>query len=309
VEEHLLQPFLVDLLFVIFPNKMATIDNKYVAELLQTSTGTEGQLLIVRKIYDTLIEEVNKALIPRSEAAIVFSPSDIPGSSIDVDLATPDSMDVRLVGEGADIPLDNVAYTTTNLKPLKYGVGIRITREMMEDGKWNMLQHNIKIAAKRLAENETSLVLTALDSAANTVSGGASVTIANLTRAIQYLDDADYNATSLLVGNEVLYDLRNIDTFVEADKLGNRDMIASGFVGRLYGLDVMRFSTNAAPSSTYSKYAYVFDKSQAYAIAEKRPVSVENFDLLNCDMSAASITQRLTVKILRTSAVAKITSS
>ena len=280
-----------------------------IQELLNTGIATEGSLLIVKKIYDTLIEETEKALLPRSEAAIVFGPAQIPGSSIDIDLATANTMDVRVVAEGAEIPLDNADYTSTNLKPVKYGVAIRITKELMEDAKWNLLEHNIKIAGKRFAENETNLVITALDSAANTVSGGAAITIANITRAIQYLDDSDFNATTLAAGNEVINDMRNIDTFVEADKLGSREMLATGFIGRVYGLNVIRFSTNAAPSSTYSKYAYIYDKAQAYAIAEKRPVMIDRFDLPNCDMSAASITQRIVVSILRSSAVAKITTA
>ena len=110
---------------------------KYVQELLSTALGTEGQLLIPRKIYDTLIEEVDKVLIPRSEAALYFGPGDIPGSSIDVDKVTPNTMDVRVVGEGAQIPIDQVKYTSQNLKPLKYGISIIITKEMMEDAKWN----------------------------------------------------------------------------------------------------------------------------------------------------------------------------
>ena len=284
--------------------KMETIQ-----ELLNTGIATEGSLLIVKKIYDTLIEETEKALLPRSEAAIVFGPAQIPGSSIDIDLATANTMDVWVVAEGAEIPLDNADYTSTNLKPVKYGVAIRITKELMEDAKWNLLEHNIKIAGKRFAENETNLVITALDSAANTVSGGAAITIANITRAIQYLDDSDFNATTLAAGNEVINDMRNIDTFVEADKLGSREMLATGFIGRVYGLNVIRFSTNAAPSSTYSKYAYIYDKAQAYAIAEKRPVMIDRFDLPNCDMSAASVTQRIVAQILRSSAVAKITTA
>ena len=86
---------------------------------------------------------------------------------------------------------------------------IRITRELLEDAKWNLLQHNIMTAGKRIAENENSLVITALDNAANTVSGGASITIANVTRAMQHLEDADFTATTLFVGMEVLNDLRN----------------------------------------------------------------------------------------------------
>ena len=285
-------------------------DLKYVKELLNTDLGTEGQLLIPRKIYDTLIEAVDKNLIPRSEAALYFGPGDIPGSSIDVDLVNVNTMNIRVIGEGAESTIDQATYTSFNMKPVKYGVGIRITQEMLEDAKWNLLQHNIMIAGKRFAENETSLILSAaLDNATNTVTGGAAITIANLTRAMQYLDDADYSPTTLFVGMEVINDLRNIDTFVEADKVGNRDMLARGFIGTLFGLNVIKFSTNAAPSTTYSKYAYITDKMHAYIIAEKRPVTIKNFDLPVYDMSAANITQRLVVRQLRADAICKITTS
>jgi len=282
---------------------------EYLKEYLSTADGTEGSLLIAKKIYDTLIEEVDKNLIPRSEAGLYFGPGDIPGSSIDIDLATANTMGVRIVSEGTEIPMDQVAYTSTNLKPVKYGVAIRITRELMEDGKWNLLQHNVKIAGKRLSENETSLILNSFADASNTVTGGAAATIANITRAMQYLDDADYQPTTLFIGMEFLNDLRNIDTFVEANKVGNTEMLDRGFVGTIYGLNVVKFSTNAAPTTTWSKYGIVTDKMNAYAIAEKRPVSVENFDLPTYDMSAAAVTQRIVVELIRADAVCKITTS
>jgi N4-gp56 family major capsid protein len=281
----------------------------YIKELLSTNIATEGSLLIVKKIHDTLIAETEKALIPRSEAAFVVGPSQVPGSSYDIDLETANTLKIRETAEGADIVLDNQAYTTLNVKPVKYGVSIRITREMLEDAKWNLLERNIMIAGKRFAENETKLIIQQLDTAGNTVSGGAAITIANITRAMQYLEDSDFTPTTMLIGNEVLNDLRNIDTFVEADKLGSTEMLSTGFVGRLYGLNVMRFSTNAAPSTTYSKYAYIFDKNEAYCIVEKRPVMVEKFDIQSNDMSAACATQRIACKALRTSAIAKITTS
>ena len=259
-----------------------------------------------RKIHDVLIEEVDKFLIPRSEAAIYVGPADIPGSSYDVDLVTADTMDVRLVAEGAEVPLDKAEYTSSNVKPLKYGVGIRITRELLEDAKWNLLAHSLKYAGKRLAENENSLIITALDGAANTVTGGAAATIGNLVRLMQYLEDSDFTPTTLLVGMEVLADLRQIDTFVEVNKIGNTEMLQRGFLGNIYGMNVLRVSTNAGMTTTS---AYVFDKSQAYLLAEKRPVTVENFELPQFDMSAATVTQRLSVLLLRSSSVAKLTTT
>lgn len=141
------------------------------------------------------------------------------------------------------------------------------------------------------------------------MNGGGAITIANITRAMQYLEDEDYKPTTLFVGNEIMNDLRNIDTFVEANKIGNREMLAKGYLGIVYGLNVINFSTNAAPSTTYSKYAYVTDRDNAYVIAEKRPVTIENFEMPVYDMSAATITQRIKIKELRAKAIAKIETS
>jgi hypothetical protein len=86
-------------------------------------------------------------------------------------------------------------------------------------------------------------------------------------------------------------------------------MFTTGFVGQIYGMNVLKFSQTAAPSATYAKYAYVTDKAHAFVIAEKRPVTVENYDLATHDMSGAVVTQRIAVKPLRTAAICKITTS
>lgn len=277
-----------------------------IKEYLSTGTATEGSLLIVKKIYDSIIDEAAKAMIPRTEAALYFGPADIPGSSIDVDLLTPNSLSVRAIAEGAALMNDNTSYSTFNVKPVKYGVGIRITKELLEDGKWNLLQHNIQIAGRRFAENENSLVISELDNATNTVSGGSSLTVANITRAMQYLEDADYMPSTMAIGNEVLNDIRNLDTFAEFEKTGDAEMLNTGFRGIVYGMKVYRVSTNAGMTATT---AYVFDRKNAYLIAEKRPITIENFDMPVYDLRAASITQRLKARYLRADAICKITTS
>ena len=279
---------------------------QYIKELLTTSLGTQGDLLIPRKIYDVLIDESAKALIPRSEAGWYFGPGDIPGSSIDLDLVSENTLDVRRIAEAGEIGLDRVSYSVTNIAPNKYGVAIRITRELLEDAKWNLLQHNVMIAGRRFAENENALVVVALDSAANTITGGAAITVPNITRAIQYLDDADKEATTFAVGFEVLNDLRNIDSFTDYLKIGNTDMMTKGFLGNIFAMNVIKVSTNAGMTTTSS---YVFDNKFAYAIVEKRTITVENFELPTYDMSGAVITQRITVAAVRTNSITKITTT
>jgi len=279
---------------------------QYVKEFLSTAKGTEGSLLIPKKIHAMLIEETEKALIPRSEAMMYLGPSQITASSLDLNLATPDSLQVRQLGEYNEIEMDEVDYTNINIRPAKYGVSIRITKDLLEDAQFNLLQHNIRVAGKRLAENENSLIVTQLDTAANTIGGGAAITIANITRAMQYLEDNDFNPTTFALGMEVANDIRNIDTFTEVDKSGSNDMLSRGFIGNIYGMKVYKVSTNAGMTTTSS---YVFDREFAYVIGEKRPLTVENFDLPLLDSKGAAITQRITAKAVRTNAIAKITTS
>lgn len=280
-----------------------------IQEYISTADGTAGTLLIPKLIMPMLVEEVNKTLIPRELAKFVRTGFE--GSSFSVDLETANTLTLREVGEGAEIPMDARGFTSVTFTPVKYGVAIRITREMTEDSQFDVLQSNIRAAGKRFAENETKLILSALDGTANDITGGAAATIANITTGMQNVEDSDFTPTDLIVGNEFLNDLRNIDTFVEADKAGNTEMLQRGFLGKIYGLNVIRFSTSstATPSTSHKKYGYVIDRSQCYGIGIKRDITVENFNMPSFDMQGAAITQRIDVKLLRSSAVSRITTS
>src|SRR3990167_2895627 len=142
------------------PTNTVMAEFQYLKELLSTGTGTEGSLLIPRKIYPTLIDEALKFLLPRELAALYIGPAGIPGSSIDINRMVENTLGVDSVAEGAEVPLNQVEYNNLNIKPRKFGVAIRITREMLEDANFNLLEHNVRIAGRRFAENENSLVIT-----------------------------------------------------------------------------------------------------------------------------------------------------
>ena len=279
-----------------------------IKEYLNTDTGVAGELLIPKLIMPLLVEEADKNLLDRSLAKWVLGPSQLAnqGGTFNVNLVTSDTGDVREVSEGSEIPLDSQDYETVTFTFVKYGMAVRITREMMEDAQFELLQANVRMAGKRLAENETKLILEQLDAANTTVAGGAAVTIANLTTAMLNVEAQDYSPTDLIVGTDVLNDLRNIDTFAEADKWGDSTSAArTGMVGRVYGLNVHLFSNQVGTSTS----AYVLDRSEAYGIAIKRDTTIENVTLPTFDMEGAVITQRLDIQLLRNTAVSRITSS
>jgi len=278
-------------------------------EYISRADGTEGTLLIPKLILPTLMEEQEKALIPREMAAEVIGPSQFTGSTMTKNLETPDTMSLRQVGEGAEVVMDNSDFSTVTYTPVKYGVAIRITREMIEDSQFDLKSINLATAGRRFAENETNLVLGQLDNAANTVAGGSQVTLANVAEAIFNVEDGeDYMPSDYLIGNEVHQDLMNIDTFVDANKAGNTELMSRGYVGTIFGLNVARYSTNAGVNAVATS-SYVFDRKNAYGIAIARDISVENVTLPTFDMEGAVLTQRIDVKVLRTNAISKITSS
>lgn len=279
-----------------------------IKEYINTDVGAAGTLLIPQLIMPMLVEEVDKNLLDRNLAKWVLGPGQLAnqGGTFIVNLETPDSSRIREVGEGAEVPLDSLEYSTVTYTFTKYGMAVRITREMMEDSQFELLQANIRSAGKRLAENETRLVLEALEGANTTVTGGAAITISDITTAMLNVEAQDYTPTDFIVGTAVLNDLRNIDTFAEADKWGDSSAAArTGRVGMVYGLPVHLFSNQVGTNTT----SYVIDRNEAYGIAIKRDITVENVTLPTFDMEGAVITQRIDVQLLRSTAVGRITTT
>ena len=277
-------------------------------EYISRADGTPGQSLIPQLILPRVIDEAEKNLIPREMAAFVIGPSEFKGSTMYMDLETPNTMDVREVSEGAEVPLDNIGLDSVSFTPVKYGVAIRITREMIEDSQVALLQRNIGTAGKRFAENETNLILAILDTANSTTAGGAAVTIANISESMFDVENENYNPTDYLLGKEQASDLRNIDTFVEADKAGNTNLMQTGRIGTIFGMNCTKFSSNAGTNAVATS-GYIFDRTQAYAIAIARDITMENVVLATFDMEGAVLTQRISVSALRVKAISKLTTT
>jgi len=284
------------------PKSILTTDN---VEQGSTSGTASAGLTIPKTLYDRLIASVRKNLVWRPLAAVAIGPGEIKGSSVDVPIVKEgeSSLEVYEVAEGADLPTNVVEYTDLNLKPKKYAVRIPITSEMLEDGYFSLLQQNVDTAGYKMAKKVDKLIINAVDAGAgNTVSGGATISINNITTAMQYLEASDYAATDMIIGVAVANDIRNIDTFVEADKAGITDPSQS-LIGKIFGMNV--WVSNNQTSTT----AYVIDRSHAFVVAEKRAITINQWDDLVRDSRQASATMRFTAGVLRANSIAKITTS
>jgi len=287
---------------------LLTTDN---VEQGSSSTSASGGLTIPKQLYGSLIESVRRNLVWRPLAAIAIGPGQIPGSSVDVDLESEGNpgLDVLEVAEGAEFPMEALQIETFNVKPKKYGVRLPITEEMLEDGKWNLLQRSVEVAGYKVAKKMDGLIIDSVRANAGfTTSGGATLTIPNITESMQDLEGNGYTPTDFIVGVEVANDLRNIDLFVHADKSGITN-VGQALIGRIYGMNVW-VSNNLGNGNTGARTdAYVIDRRHAFMYAEKRAVTVKNFDQIYKDVRNAVVSFRFAARYLRANATSKITTT
>jgi HK97 family phage major capsid protein len=277
-------------------------------ELFTSSSAPEQ---ILTDIYGTVIDAVKTKLIGTNFIALRLGPESCPGNTLNIVRQTKNSMVTHQVGEGQEIPISTEDTYYFSVTPDKYGLRPLITREMQEDSQFAVMERNLAEAGYTIAKTlDKDLILKALDNAGATTSGGTAITVANITESIYDLETADYTPTDFVIGAIVANDLRNIDTFVEANKAGVSDPSKS-LIGTIYGMKVWQ-SNNVSNSL----YAYVIDKSQALYLLEKRPITIERYNDVTRQMDGIVLSARWAAGIIpdasggtTTSAISRITTS
>lgn len=297
------------------------------SKLSEALTRGVGSEIIESELYGTLMDSVQDTLVGTQVLSLRLGPQDIPGSSIDIALNQRNAMAVDSIAEGAEFRKDRAAAVSFNLKPKKYGLDCQITKEMIEDAKFSMVEWNVREAGYQMARKLDELILDQIPTAAalndtnpatygeylpstRVVTGGTAVTLANLSTAIKNIQNLGYTADRILVCPAVADDLRNIDTFHEANKSGSREMFETGMTGMIMGCKVVTSNIvqNTAAGDSYD-YAYVIDSRYALCLAEKRPITIERYKQENADLVGMAVSARWAARYLRPGACAAITSS
>ena len=263
----------------------------------------EGETILT-DIYRTVIDAVRTDLIGTNLLSRRYGPGDIPGSTLSVVAQTKNALIVHQVGEGQEIPISVDAVFNFTTTPAKYGVRPIVTREMQEDSQFAFIERNLREAGYQMGRKLDSLILTAARAGAGaTVTGGAAITVANITTAMQTMESNDYTPTDFIVGASVGQDLRNIDTFTEANKAGVNDPSRS-LIGTIFGMRVWR--TNQLANATD---ALVIDRDWALYLAEKRPVTVERYNDVTKQLDGVVLSSRWQAGIIPTAAAGTTTNA
>jgi len=277
-----------------------------------TAGSSTMSSLVPRRLLPEVINAVRKKLVLRGLAARVFGPGAIPGRTLVVpmqsELTANNSMRVSQVSEAGEIPLTQSAFENLTFTPVKYGARVAVTRELQEDAMLDVAAYHAELAGYEFADNTESLIVSALDTASSGAShdvanSNATLTLTDITEAMQNLEADNYEPTHMVIGVAVANDIRLIDSFNEADKTGTTSAVTHRLIGTIYGMKVI-VSNNVS-----SVLAYVIDARHAFAIAEKRPITIERYSDYARDTGYVVVTQRIAVNAWRNNAVSEITTT
>lgn len=256
---------------------------------------------ILTDIYRTVSEAVRTKLIGTNLVSMRLGPGDIPGNTLNIVHQTKNSLAVHLVGEGAEIPISTEDTYFYQVQPRKWATRPLVTREMIEDSLFAVMERQLREAGYQMARNldRNIILLNLRRGSGNTVTGVAAITVANIATAIQNLETNDYVFTDMPIGAAVANDLRNIDTFVEANKAGVNDPSKS-LIGTIFGGKVWQTNnlTSSFGASTNATDAVVMDRDWSLVFAEKRPLTVDRYNDVTRQLEGIVLSARWDCRVI-----------
>jgi hypothetical protein len=241
------------------------------------------------------------------------------------------------VAEGAGIPLDVTAYSSTNVVPKKIGHGFVITREMIEDSLIPIQQDQLVRASLRVANKidrdcidaiqagrSGSVAATgkslALDGTEFVLSGslGPGIGMYDIITAKSYVEGNNYMPDTLLIHPYAKKYIERLPHFTAAFAVGGAGAMTTGLIatpgkfGEILGLDAYA-STNCPTGS-----AFVLSRGRTTNIlgqyspmgffVERRPITTAIKPMEERDSMGIFITTRYGVTVLKGETATEITS-
>jgi len=291
---------------------MKTLEELASAGELMYSWETE---LVKQQLYAVIKDAMYAATVGRQLVDVIPMKA---GHALDFILEDKDSLKMRFASEGSTLVSDAESYTKSTVTPVKYGNLVIISQEIREDANWDIMKRNLRRAGTQAGLKEDYLVFNALSAgitgnsdagnAMAVTSSGTEISVYDIATCMSRIEESDYVPNALVLHPEQVAELRQIDTFVEADKVGSDITFQRGFVGKIFGMDVVR-TTKAYVDQTTTDYAWVLDTRECGVLVVRRPLTMRAFEIPERDSVATAITFREEAKVLRATAGSKLTIS
>jgi len=208
------------------------------------------------------------------------------------------------VAEGAEIPIGTEDYDSVTLTPKKYGVRPLISREMVEDAEWDVIQYQLAEAGRAMADLETEKIITKMISdAGNSAAAATSGTLAyaDIVDMINLIMTDDFAPDVMAVHPSEFADLLKDTAIQKAMEWGGPAVAPTGKIAGLLGMRVL-ISTKVTSGTVL-----VVDSKHASVLFIRRDITAEEYEDPVKDLAGVAITARWIYNTMRANAIGKIT--
>lgn len=185
------------------------------------------------------------------------------------------------------------------------------TREFVENASWNVMNNMTEKVGRALGEQETSDIIALYAAIADAdlaggddLAGGSAVmSWAKLLELHNAVRSENWRPNVLAINEMQLHQLLNDDKFVKSVYLPSSETdVAQGSIGSVLGMKVQ--ASTLVPNGT----AYAIDTRVASVMLMRRDITVEDWEDVKSGKYGVRATTRFGAGILRSNAVAKMTS-
>lgn len=304
------------------PHETKTIVNSLPKELsynIDGQTKNVRELLLTEKIESTTLIQAEMAATVNEGAQLVKCmrqaiPTVQVKSSSYVWPLGPANTYAPEIAEGAEIPTIVGEYSSRTFTVKKYGQMPRITRELVNDGLYDIIALEVQNAGAAVENTLNQQALTALlDGAGNEDdNNGADLTIKGvkaIADAAALIKADGFNPDTIIMcpGAEALV----LKEFVLSNYVG-ADSVMGGRVPTILGMKAYTLGVTDASASYAWEYdsdgdigMLVLDSRKAGAIAMREDLTVEKFDDPVRDLIGCKVTARFGVNYLHANASAR----
>jgi len=274
--------------------------------------------LIPEKIYQIMFDSAVEADIC-ADISIAMIPADqIPGTTLDVDIAVDDSYRPHKYSSGGAQPTETIKSTQATLDfSSSWGINFKIANDMIEDSQFDLIEMHLRNAGREMGEYATNLAVTVLIAGADgdgTLNGyptgttAASETkwCADTTMDVEKAIDANiqdgFVSDTLLVSHHTMLHslMRTVGTTGTAESQPwIHDIIAGpagGWPTKMFGMNVIYSECDIMVLYSATRYdqmrTVVFDKDYALLTGRKRWLRIEKYSDPIRDLVGATVTAR-----------------
>jgi len=271
------------------------ISDERLRQLLQT-TEIQPEFVLKEEVVKQVLTGAQHVLCMRDALNVIK----MNGNSLVYPLTEGETGYAQEVAEGAEIPVAaNSSITRVVFQPKKVADRPMITRELIEDGQFDIIRLELEKAGMRM-ENKLNrdAIEMLLTNASNSVTWDSTNPLSSLASAITEIKKDGFIPDTLILTPEAEGDLLKSETLLKVAYAGNDEALRGGNIGtKLMGLKVYTLTaTDSNGSWTGSVKAVVFAKNHAGAIAIREDLTTEEYRDPIRDLEGAIIKMRYDVK-------------